>query len=60
MIESQVNTTPEQASWQKLIPLVAVAGCVAQQEGDAILKRSPLVDLVVGTQQSGRLPPKVL
>ena len=28
MIESQVNTTPEQASWQKLIPLVAVAGAV--------------------------------
>jgi len=37
-------------------PLVAVAGCVAQQEGDAILKRSPEVDLVVGTQQIKRLP----
>ena len=37
-------------------PLVAVAGCVAQQEGDAILKRSTEVDLVVGTQQIKRLP----
>src|SRR5438874_13441018 len=27
-------------------PIVAVAGCVAQQEGSALLKRSPLVDIV--------------
>jgi tRNA-2-methylthio-N6-dimethylallyladenosine synthase len=37
-------------------PLVAVAGCVAQQEGAAILKRSPLVDVIVGTQAVKRLP----
>src|SRR5512137_2507234 len=31
-------------------PLIAVAGCVAQQEGARILKRAPYVDVVVGTQ----------
>jgi tRNA-2-methylthio-N6-dimethylallyladenosine synthase len=37
-------------------PLVAVAGCVAQQEGSQILQRSPVVDLVIGTQNLKRLP----
>src|SRR3977135_591121 len=38
-------------------PIVAVAGCVAQQEGDAIFKRSPgVADIVVGTQAIRRLP----
>jgi tRNA-2-methylthio-N6-dimethylallyladenosine synthase len=37
-------------------PVVAVAGCVAQQEGDRILKRSNAVDVVVGTQNIKRLP----
>ena len=37
-------------------PIVAVAGCVAQQEGDAILKRSKAVDVIVGTQNIKRLP----
>jgi len=38
-------------------PIVAVAGCVAQQEGDAILKRSAgVADIVVGTQAIRRLP----
>jgi tRNA-2-methylthio-N6-dimethylallyladenosine synthase len=37
-------------------PLVAVAGCVAQQEGAEILKRSKLVDVVVGTQSVKQLP----
>src|SRR4051812_6386485 len=37
--------------------IVAVAGCVAQQEGAAILKRSAgITDLVVGTQAIRRLP----
>src|SRR3954464_6974707 len=37
--------------------IVAVAGCVAQQEGEAILKRSAgITDLVVGTQAIRRLP----
>jgi tRNA-2-methylthio-N6-dimethylallyladenosine synthase len=38
-------------------PMVAVAGCVAQQEGDAILKRSGgVAQVVVGTQAIRRLP----
>jgi tRNA-2-methylthio-N6-dimethylallyladenosine synthase len=37
-------------------PVVAVTGCVAQQEGEAILKRSSRVDVVLGTQQIKRLP----
>jgi tRNA-2-methylthio-N6-dimethylallyladenosine synthase len=37
-------------------PVIAVAGCVAQQEGAAILKRSRLVDVVIGTQSVKQLP----
>src|SRR3954468_13626602 len=38
-------------------PIVAVAGCVAQQEGEAILRRSPgVTDVIVGTQAIRRLP----
>jgi len=38
-------------------PIVAVAGCVAQQEGEALLKRSPgVADVIVGTQAIRRLP----
>jgi len=38
-------------------PIVAVAGCVAQQEGDAIFARSAgVADVVVGTQAIRRLP----
>jgi tRNA-2-methylthio-N6-dimethylallyladenosine synthase len=37
-------------------PIVAVAGCVAQAEGAEILKRAPVVDLVVGPQSYQRLP----
>jgi len=39
-------------------PVVAVAGCVAQQEGAALLKRTNggVIDLVVGTQRLKMLP----
>jgi tRNA-2-methylthio-N6-dimethylallyladenosine synthase len=38
-------------------PIVAVAGCVAQQEGAAILARAPgVADVIVGTQAIRRLP----
>lgn len=37
-------------------PVVAVAGCVAQQEGPAILQRSKAVDVIIGTQNIRRLP----
>ena len=35
---------------------IAVAGCVAQAEGGEIMRRMPLVDLVVGPQSYHRLP----
>ena len=35
---------------------IAVAGCVAQAEGEEILKRSQAVDVVVGPQSYHRLP----
>lgn len=35
---------------------IGVAGCVAQAEGEEILRRMPLVDLVVGPQSYHRLP----
>ena len=37
-------------------PLVAVAGCVAQQEGAKLRERSDLIDIVVGTQRVKMLP----
>ncbi|XNO44239.1 tRNA (N6-isopentenyl adenosine(37)-C2)-methylthiotransferase MiaB [Sinorhizobium meliloti] len=36
--------------------LIGVAGCVAQAEGDEILRRVPAVDLVIGPQTYHRLP----
>jgi tRNA-2-methylthio-N6-dimethylallyladenosine synthase len=36
--------------------LIAVAGCVAQAEGEEIIRRAPTVDLVVGSQNYHRLP----
>jgi len=36
--------------------VVAVAGCVAQAEGEEILRRAPVVDIVVGPQNYHRLP----
>ncbi|MGI9405569.1 MAG: tRNA (N6-isopentenyl adenosine(37)-C2)-methylthiotransferase MiaB, partial [Hyphomicrobiaceae bacterium] len=36
--------------------MIAVAGCVAQAEGLEIIKRAPVVDLVVGPQNYHRLP----
>jgi tRNA-2-methylthio-N6-dimethylallyladenosine synthase len=38
---------------------IGVAGCVAQAEGAEILRRSPVVDLVVGPQAYHRLPQMV-
>lgn len=36
--------------------IIGVGGCVASQEGDAIVKRAPFVDLVFGPQTLHRLP----
>src|SRR3990167_9178315 len=36
--------------------IIGVGGCVASQEGDAIVKRAPYVDMVFGPQTLHRLP----
>jgi tRNA-2-methylthio-N6-dimethylallyladenosine synthase len=36
--------------------MIAVAGCVAQAEGEEIIRRAPVVDLVFGSQNYHRLP----
>ena len=36
--------------------IIGVGGCVASQEGDAIAKRAPFVDLIFGPQTLHRLP----
>ncbi|WP_394727251.1 tRNA (N6-isopentenyl adenosine(37)-C2)-methylthiotransferase MiaB [Altererythrobacter sp. GH1-8] len=41
---------------QKKVPMIAVAGCVAQAEGEEIMKRAPAVSMVVGPQAYHRLP----
>jgi tRNA-2-methylthio-N6-dimethylallyladenosine synthase len=40
-------------------PLIAVAGCVAQAEGEEIMARAPSVKMVVGPQAYHRLPEMV-
>jgi tRNA-2-methylthio-N6-dimethylallyladenosine synthase len=40
-------------------PLIAVAGCVAQAEGEEIMARAPAVSIVVGPQAYHRLPAMV-
>ncbi len=39
--------------------LIAVSGCVAQAEGEEIMKRAPFVDMVLGTQSYHLLPEMV-
>jgi tRNA-2-methylthio-N6-dimethylallyladenosine synthase len=51
-------------SWKELKKLrdsviIGVGGCVAQQEGEALLKRVPHLDLVFGTQNIHKLPQMV-
>ena len=40
--------------------LIGVGGCVASQEGEAIAKRAPYVDLVFGPQTLHRLPEMIV
>ena len=37
-------------------PIVVVAGCVAQQEGERLLKRDSSIDVIVGTQSLKQMP----
>jgi tRNA-2-methylthio-N6-dimethylallyladenosine synthase len=40
--------------------LIAVGGCVAQDQGQSLIKRAPAVDIVFGTHNLHRLPELVL
>jgi tRNA-2-methylthio-N6-dimethylallyladenosine synthase len=52
----RVRRTKEAAAADGRNMLIAVAGCVAQAEGAEIIRRAPVVDLVVGSQNYHRLP----
>jgi tRNA-2-methylthio-N6-dimethylallyladenosine synthase len=52
----RVRLLKQKAEAKGRMMLVAVAGCVAQAEGEEILRRAPIVDLVVGPQSIHRLP----
>ncbi len=46
----------KERSGQSKRPIIGVAGCVAQQEGEAVFARAPHVDFVLGTQSLVMLP----
>src|SRR5882762_3071375 len=52
----RVREFKEAAAAQGRHMLIAVAGCVAQAEGQEIVRRASAVDLVVGSQNYHRLP----
>jgi tRNA-2-methylthio-N6-dimethylallyladenosine synthase len=52
----RVRRLKEAAAAQGRRLTIAVAGCVAQAEGEEILRRAPAVDLVFGPQSYHRLP----
>ena len=53
----RIHKNAKEQNGQKMI--MAVAGCVAQAEGDFILERAPYVDMVFGPQAYHRLPEMV-
>src|SRR6478752_2734653 len=52
----RVRELKEAAAGEGRNVMIAVAGCVAQAEGEEIIRRAPAVDLVVGSQNYHRLP----
>jgi tRNA-2-methylthio-N6-dimethylallyladenosine synthase len=52
----RVRVMKEEAAREGRQMLIAVAGCVAQAEGQEIMRRAQAVDLVVGSQNYHRLP----
>ena len=52
----RIKKTIEINKYQSQKPIIVVAGCVAQAQGQEILKRSPWVDIVVGPQSYTELP----
>jgi len=59
--KAQEKVFSQLGRWKKLKAdgrkvIIGVGGCVASQEGEAIIKRAPFVDLVFGPQTLHRLP----
>jgi tRNA-2-methylthio-N6-dimethylallyladenosine synthase len=52
----RIRVLKQEAERQGRQMLIAVAGCVAQAEGEEIVRRASAVDLVVGSQNYHRLP----
>lgn len=52
----RVRKTKENRTETGKNTIVAVAGCVAQAEGEEIIRRAPVVDMVVGPQSYQNLP----
>ena len=46
----------ELASERGTSPIIAVTGCVAQQEGERLLRRDSSIDVILGTQSLKSLP----
>ncbi len=56
----RLRKAKDRRSADGLAPMViAVAGCVAQAEGEEMLRRAPFVDIVLGPQTYHRLPEMV-
>jgi tRNA-2-methylthio-N6-dimethylallyladenosine synthase len=59
--KAQEKVFSQLGRWKKLKNarpdvVIGVGGCVASQEGEAIIKRAPIVDMVFGPQTLHRLP----
>jgi tRNA-2-methylthio-N6-dimethylallyladenosine synthase len=52
----RVRRLKQAAAMENRRLVIAVAGCVAQAEGEEIIRRAPAVDLVFGPQSYHRLP----
>ncbi len=52
----RLRLAKEEAAKQGKEVRIAVAGCVAQAEGEEIIRRAPVVDIVVGPQSYHHLP----
>ena len=55
-VYSRIGELRQDAASRGRQPVVAVTGCLAQQEGAVIFRKSPFVDVVIGTQAEKRLP----
>jgi tRNA-2-methylthio-N6-dimethylallyladenosine synthase len=52
----RLRVVKDEAARQGRVMNIAVAGCVAQAEGQEIIRRAPVVDVVVGPQSYHHLP----